>query len=215
MEVLILTPCHKCKACLKHRAALWTARAIQETKAAARTWFCTLTLAPDHAHLALTRARVAEGSQGVDFDRLGQPEQFKLWVAQVSPEITKFLKRVRDRASYAPLRYLFVAEGHKSGVPHFHALIHEPNPAMPVRHRMLSESWKLGFSNFRLVRPDYTLEEDGRIIRPAHYVASYLGKDLRARVRASQYYGKATSVGLPFEEGEGGYVDREKTRMIF
>jgi len=216
MEVVIFTPCHKCEKCLKHRAALWTARAIQESKDSVRTWFSTMTLRPDVAHLALMHARAKEAQQGVDFDTLRPPEQFRLWVAQISPEITKFLKRVRENSQcYGALRYLLVVEAHKSGVPHFHALFHELDPDKPVRHKVLSKAWNLGFSNHKLVPDKLTIEEDGRIIRPAQYVCSYLNKSSSARVRASERYGQSRLTSLHLDEKWKEYLDPEETRVSF
>ena len=39
--------CRKCAGCLEHRRRLWTARALQEVNAHARTWFGTLTIRPE------------------------------------------------------------------------------------------------------------------------------------------------------------------------
>lgn len=207
MSVEIITKCHKCTTCLKERAKLWTARAIAECQMAERTWFGTLTLRPDVAHLALSRARHKEAVQGVDFDKLPEPERFALWNRQIQVEVTKFLKRLRMEALRAagvpahgrlsPVRYLFVVEKHASGVPHYHALIHETHPDIPVRKRMLDGQWKLGFTQFRLIDdafPEDTWASGSNVrpnARPAHYVCKYLQKDALARVRASTAYGVA------------------------
>ena len=182
MSVLILTPCHKCGPCLEARQRLWTARATQEIKDSVRTWWGTLTLSPDVAHLALSRARARESSQGIDFDLLPEAEKFGLWHAQIAPEITKYLKRIRHHMGTDAMRYLFVVEAHESGVPHYHALIHECDPAKPVRKRTLDSQWTLGLiKQWRLVNDIY----------PAGYVCKYLAKDARARLRASQDYGSS------------------------
>ena len=181
MSVLILTPCHKCEPCLEARQKLWTARATQEIKDSVRTWFGTLTLSPDTWMLALSRARARQAAQGVAFDLLPEGEKFTLWNAQIAPEITKYLKRVRFECG-GTLRYLFVTEAHQSGVPHYHALVHECDPANPVRKRTLDRQWTLG-----LVK-QWRLVDD---VAPAHYVCKYLGKDQRARTRASQDYGSS------------------------
>lgn len=194
MSVEIVTPCHKCTECLKARQRLWTARAIQETKDSYRTWYGTLTLSPTAWTIALTRARAAEAAQGVDYDQLPPAERWALWVAQIQPEITKYLKRVRseglrkagfrDVSAVKPYRYLLVTEKHKSGVPHFHALVHEVSPDIPVRKATLDGQWTLG-----LIR-QWRLVDD---TRPAHYVCKYLAKDALTRVRASIAYGDARS----------------------
>ena len=181
MYVTILTPCHKCEVCLEARQRLWTARAVQEIKDSVRTWYGTLTLRPDAYVLALMRARAKEAAQGVAFDLLEEDEKFGLIHAQIRPEIQKFLKRLRAAIGPESLRHLVVAEAHQSGVPHYHALIHECDPARPVRKRQLDAQWKLGFSQWRLVSDIY----------PAGYVCKYLAKDAKARVMASEDYGSS------------------------
>ena len=197
MSVTIITPCHKCDPCLKARARLWTARATQEITDSVRTWWGTLTLSPDTWMRALSQARARERAQGIDFDRLPSPERFALWNQQIQPEVTKYLKRVRsevlrnaglsDGAGLKPLRYLLVTEAHQSGVPHYHMLVHEVSPDMPVRKRTLDDQWSLGLiRQWRLVSDTV----------PAHYVCKYLSKDARTRVRNSTDYGVArTRIG--------------------
>lgn len=181
MEVTILTACHKCEPCLKARQRLWTARAVQEIKDSVRTWYGTLTLRPDAYMLALMRARAKEAAQGVAYDLLEEDEKFALLHAQIRPEIQKYLKRLRAAIGPETLRHLVVVEAHQSGVPHYHALIHECDPARPVRKRQLDAQWKLGFSQWRLVSDIY----------PAGYVCKYLAKDMRARLLASEDYGSS------------------------
>lgn len=221
MGVTIITKCHKCGTCLKERSKLWTARAIAETEMAHRTWFGTLTLSPDAAFLALSRARARESAQGVDFDGLPPEERFALWNSQIQPEITKFLKRLRmevlrsagldSQAVKWPIRYLFVVERHASGVPHYHALIHETRPDIPVRKRMLDNQWKLGFTQFRLVDEAFPVDTwaGGEYVapsgmKPAAYVCKYLAKDALARVRASTAYGVARLDVNPSLKMKGG-----------
>lgn len=93
-------------------------------------------------------------------------------------EITKYLKRVRKKSG-APLRYILVAEAHKSGLPHYHMLIHECDPSRQVRHKDLTAAWSWGFTRFKLVETSNT----------AWYVCKYLSKAQLARVRASVRYG--------------------------
>ena len=143
MYVDLDTRCRRCPACLRHRARLWAARARDEIARSPRSWFGTLTLSPDAHHLAWVRACHKAGSRGVDFDKLSTAEQFRRRVDAVSPEITKWLKRVRKNSG-APLRYCLVAEPHKSGLPHFHIIVHEVSELCPVRHSTLSGAWHLG-----------------------------------------------------------------------
>lgn len=174
--------CRKCPPCLKARAAMWRSRSETELALAGRTWFGTLTLSPAEHFKVTSNARLRLARQGFDFDRLSEEEQFAERHKSISPEITRFLKRVRKEAN-VPLRFILVAEAHKSGMPHYHLLIHEP-VGMPVRHRVLKEQWRLGFSNFKLV-------EAGKVA--ARYVCKYLAKSSIARVRASVGYGQRQS----------------------
>lgn len=89
------------------------------------------------------------------------------------------------------MRYCLVAEAHKSGLPHFHVVIH--HRVVPVRHKTLKEAWRLGFSDFKLV------EENQAVAR---YVSKYLAKALGSRVRASARYGYNDLSHSPKGRGE-------------
>lgn len=175
----IETRCRKCDKCLAHRAWKWRTRALEEVRLANRTWFGTLTVSPDNHFLALARVRAAASAGGVDFDTLGEQERWLRLVAEHGRDLTKYVKRLRKN-SQVPIRYLIVAERHKSGLPHFHMLVHERGE--PIRHKLLSEQWNLGFEKWRLTSP---LEP-----KAALYLCKYLSKGLDARVRASQAYGQ-------------------------
>lgn len=179
MLVAIDTRCRRCERCRESRRAQWAYRARQETAQAQRTWFATLTLHPQHQLIVLNRARQKTANQGVDFETLDAEEQFALRHAEISREITLYLKRCR-KVSGARMRYLFVAEKHASGAPHYHALIHEVPGSAPVRYDLLKDQWKLGFSQFKLCNNT----------REASYLCKYLAKSAAARVRASVGYGK-------------------------
>lgn len=170
--------CRQCVGCLKYRAYIWRRRATDETGWASRTWFSTFTASPVEHHHALSRARHKIALQGLDFDALGEQDRFSTLVSAYGDEITRYLKRVR-RQSNAKLRYLWVTESHKSGWPHFHALIHEVSSERPCRHKILQDEWKLGFSSHKLVSGH----------QEASYVTKYLAKSSLARVRASIDYG--------------------------
>lgn len=178
LTLTITLRCRKCDRCLKLRQRLWSDRARRETATARRTWFGTLTLKPETQLMMLSRARKRLSMQGIDFETLSFREQFAERVKQISLEITKYLKRVR-KESGASLRYLLVAEHHKSGLPHFHMLVHELDE-IGVRHSTLSKQWGLGFEKWRLVsEPSEAL-----------YLTKYLSKTAAARVRASRGYGR-------------------------
>lgn len=175
--------CRRCTECLKHRRRHWARLAENEIATSARTWFVTLTLTPDQQTKAYYSACLRLAASGVDFDQLSPENQFSERVAEIGPEITLWLKRVR-KESGAKLRYLLVVEAHKSGLPHFHLLVHEANALQPVRARCLMGQWRLGFSHAKLVA------QDGNR-RYAHYVTKYLTKSFLSRARASQHYGRA------------------------
>lgn len=173
--------CRKCANCLRARAREWAMRAQSETSQAQRTWFGTLTLRPEEHHRAenLARKRISVRA-GLDYDLFSQEEQFRERVNQITPEVTLWLKRIRKNSG-AKLRYILVAEAHKTGLPHLHILVHEVAEGGAVKHKELTSQWKLGFSKFNLVAEDK---------RPAWYVCKYLSKSAMARVRASVRYGK-------------------------
>lgn len=166
--------CRKCAPCLKHRARLWTARAIDETSVSQRTWFGTLTLRPDrqtwarYTALSNLSRRVVEPTDARIFSES---------VAVIGEEITRFLKRVRKTTGF---RYIVVSERHKSGLPHFHMLLHEYDAQ--IAKRLLEAQWRYGFSHWRLVNVDQP--------RQVGYVTKYLAKDALTRVRASFRYGQ-------------------------
>lgn len=171
----ILVRCRKCPECLAYRGRVWTARAVAETLGSVRTWFGTLTLAPERA----LQARMAADSAMTHAisDRTAE-NHFQRMVDFVNPEITRFLKRVRKNSD-ARLRYLLVAEAHKSGMPHWHILLHEH--AGSASKRELEAAWRYGFSHWRLVQTQDP--------RAARYACKYLSKTALARVRASKQYG--------------------------
>lgn len=184
--VEIFAKCRRCLPCLKVRSQEWTYRAKQELRASARTWFGTMTLRPSEHWLASLRWQAAKA--GRDWRELSPDEQFAAEHTVVCVEITRWLKRVR-KESGARLRYLLVAEAHKSGLPHYHVLVHEVSPLERVGERTLRRQWKLGHSKFNLVEGTAA----------AGYVTKYLTKEASARVRASVRYGQ---IGLSHSSAE-------------
>lgn len=181
----MLVPCRHCGRCLRKRAAEWAARAKIEMGRSARTWFATYTLNPDMQYAAMCSAMAQCTLQGLRWEHCDEDTRFKLRVRAIGPELTKYWKRVRKNSG-APFRYCVVAESHTSGLPHFHALIHEVDCDLPVRHATLSGEWHLGFSRIKLAKDN----------RASNYVTKYLSKAARARVRASKGYGRTEKDGL-------------------
>lgn len=173
--------CRRCEDCLRRRAAKWWFAAKAETASSARTWFGTLTLSPEwHMRSKLLACERLKVRAGIDFEALAPEDQFKERHAEIGKLITLWLKRVRKQ-SEAALRYLLVAEAHKSGLPHYHCLVHETFRDRPVRKSTLERQWSYGYTAWRLVDP-----------AAAGYVTKYLSKSALARVRASKGYGTAS-----------------------
>lgn len=172
--------CRKCRNCLRYRKSVWTARAIEEYRMAVRTWLGTFTLRPEEHDMVLNLCRKESSDRNEDFDVLTSELQFVRRHMKISKWLTLYLKRVRKNSG-AKLRYLLVCEAHKSGLPHYHALIHETELERPVTKRCLELCWPHGFTNFHLLPQDE--------VRGATYACKYLNKSVLARVRASQRYG--------------------------
>lgn len=179
--VYVRVRCRKCPQCLDQKRRQWTARAIQEVRNASRTWFGTLTVGPDRRLWASAKAdQLCRQRRAESLSSLTPIERTKAIAAQLQPEVTRWLKRVRKQ-SKARFRYLLVSEAHEDGFPHFHLLLHEMGQS--ITKRTLEAQWKYGFSNWRLVPAG-----DGK---PAMYVCKYLSKSAQTRVRASRDYGSA------------------------
>lgn len=181
--VYVRVRCRKCPECLRHKRRLWTARAISEVRLSKRTWFGTLTVAPEYRFWAKAKAeKRTEQFRAERWSDLLPSERTKAIAGQLQPEVTKWLKRLRKNTK-ARLRYLLVVEPHKDEYPHFHLLLHEQD--QPVSKRALEASWNLGFSSWRLV-------PEGEV-RQVGYVCKYLTKDAQTRLRASRQYGRPDS----------------------
>lgn len=194
-RIFLIAKCRKCPVCLRRRAWLWRERMVAETRAASRTWFCTLTLSPEMQmrahHLAIRYCRQARCS---DFESETPSQQYSLRHRIISKWLTLWLKRVRKNSG-VKLRYIIVAEAHKSGLPHYHALVHQCHPDGPVKYRHLDSAYDLGFSKFNLVPKD-------DVRKNSAYVAKYLAKSSIARVRASIRYGSCEPTWRPEDLGD-------------
>lgn len=194
VHVDIATRCRRCKNCKGLRKWEWNHRMTEELRGAVRSWYGTLTLRPDVQYRVLVQARQHYWKRGVKWEDLTDDEQFRAHASFALKEVTKYIKRFR-KAAYgpkgkAPFRWVCVTERHKSGLPHFHMLVHE-RELRPIPHRILSSSWGLGFEKWRLVK----LDENPKLV--AGYLCAYLQKDFATRIRASEKYGeqKAATVG--------------------
>lgn len=169
--------CRTCKWCLQVRARQWSERMVQEVVWGQRTWFGTLTLNPQSHYVMECRAgerlNVVNPLDGTLSHNIYSVNR------EISKEITLWLKRLRKQ-SRAKLRYVIVAELHKSGRLHYHILVTEQPGSAPVRYKDLKAQWRLGFSAWKLVKSGG---------EAAGYVSKYLAKSSLARVRASRAYG--------------------------
>lgn len=169
-----LVRCRQCTNCLLHRQNLWTARAMDEVRAASRTWFGTLTVRPEERFkYSLVADLLGPTRQSCD------KERFRQLATLIGMDITKMFKRMRKAG--LSFRYLLVCEAHKDGFPHFHMLLHEVDE--PIRKASLDGVWTLGFSNWKLVNEATQ--------NAAVYACKYLSKSALTRVRSSARYGRA------------------------
>lgn len=172
----VIVPCRKCKVCLRHRSRRWAAKAHTECNAATRTWFCTLTIRPEARFIFKLMAQARATERGCVWADLNSADKFEYIHHEIGVEVTKYIKRIRKNSG-AKLRYLLVVEPHKDGHPHYHMLLHEFDK--PIRHAMLTDQWKFGFTKFKVVDTD----------RAPWYVCKYMAKTALCRIRASQQYG--------------------------
>lgn len=186
MEIVLLTECRKCPVCLKRRSRMWAARAWHECQISERTWFGTLTCAPDwHVWCdSVCATKKANFVYQTEFQKFGARAQV------LGVEVTKYLKKIRKNSGRR-FRYLLVSEYHDSERtsdfmrfrPHLHLLVHE-FAGQPLRkHDDLEANWTFGWSSWKLVKSSMA----------AGYVTKYISKAADARVRASLRYGKLES----------------------
>lgn len=174
--VLLTARCRMCDNCLKVRRNQWAEKAKAEFAASSRTWFITMTLSPQwHEHFANIAREKSRHRLREVFEALPLDVQFRLRHEAIAAELTKAFKRLRKKGH--AFRYFLVAEAHKSGLPHYHLLLHETGA--PIGKRVLEAAWPFGF-----VKPKLATDE-----KVVWYVAKYLGKSGAARIRASIRYG--------------------------
>jgi len=180
--LVTLARCRSCKPCMDHRKEVWTARAFQEWCGSSRVWFGTLTFAPEKHYMLMVQA-IKRSTLSADlWARLDEAERFARVEAEAAREVQLWLKRVRKAIEPMQLRYMLVAERHKSGNPHYHLLLHEQTDGS-VTKRLMEDQWEAcGFSAWRLLSGAHGATG-------VHYVAKYLNKTTVIRVRASKHYG--------------------------
>lgn len=178
-HVGVCVPCRRCTVCLENRAELWGLRMAVETVLSHRTWLSTFTLRPDCQYEALAVGLKKLGLAGVE--TTPEQELKARHVGIASLFVTPYWKRVRKQSGHT-LRICQVMELTEAGLPHYHALVHEPDEFNTVTKRILQEQWHAGFCDHKLVE-----NPKGA----ASYVAKYLTKAVKVgRVRASLRYGR-------------------------
>jgi len=169
--------CRKCTECQNERRRLWYKRAVIEYEGSSRTWFATFTLKPElQTQLLYTADRDSRKWMLGPLDSLPEKRRFELLLYAAGGIIGAYFRSLRKQGHN--LRYLVVAEKHKSGLPHWHGLIHETGS--PIPKRVLQEHWPHGFTLMKLV-DDH---------KACGYVVKYLTKETGARVRCSLSYGR-------------------------
>lgn len=190
LEVHMWLPCSQCPSCRRRIAAKWRERAKHELRVSARTWFGTLTFRPSERYRLMAKASQAYGP---GFEGLPERHRFRLIEREAYQEAQKYWKKLRKNTGMR-LRYIMVAEAHRDGSLHYHALVHE-RAGMEIRHAQLSANWWHGFTKWKLV-------ETGDHV--ARYVTKYLTKDSQTRTRASVGYGQFSPLQV------GGTKDAER-----
>lgn len=180
-----------------------------EASKGGRIWWCTFTVKPELQYLAEVNA-VAHAKHNLekDFWLLPPEKQFALRVRFTRKYITLMLKRLRKglKTGYRntnivglngiPLseeiptnkfRYVIVAEPHKSGLPHYHALIFEGD-------NEIKKGWlkhfasRVGLSSMELIN-----EPKGAM----RYITGYLSKSPISVISASLRFGQLIKIDKP------------------
>ena len=173
--------CRHCAPCLRYRASVWRHKCATEfnktASIGARTWFFTWTCSPEWQYKFLAEG-LRKSREKASLPR-NEKEEFAIRHAAIGCAITRALKRLRKKIGVAgAFKYIIVCERHKSGLPHYHGLLHEQSTVAPIRKAYLNGLWPHGFANYKLAEAVHS-----------RYVTKYLMKSAEARVRASLHYG--------------------------
>lgn len=199
-----VVPCRRCEECLARRRRQWRRRIGNEARWKGRHWFATFTVRPMQRVIYRQRAKARVEESGGSWGGLSQSEALVEITKEAWCDFTKFLKRVRsprtvtrksgkrERVAGGKFRYCSVAERHKDGMPHIHALFHEIRPGS-VTGRLLKSCWsRHGFVDVELV---------GSKEQAGSYLTKYLSKEMVGRPHASLRYGAEPWEFLRFMAG--------------
>ena len=184
LQTRISVRCRRCKNCLKARQFQWMLRAAREQMRSRRNWLVTLTFGPKSRTEILTAASGMSGSR----DQSARLVSASGWYVQT------YLKRLR--ADGFGFRYLFIAEPHLNGFPHWHGIIHDQlgNTSML---QIMKKDKRTGERRPAVVCPDLEKQfaagfVDTELVRDLgaiRYVTKYIAKGRFGRIRASARYG--------------------------
>lgn len=182
-----LVRCRQCPPCLRAAQRYWAAAAANQIRTAhssgSRSWFGTCTFRREEQETLLIKAMEEFSKSSADWDALPSIERFAYLQNQALNEVQKFWKRLRKRG--LSFKYIAAFEADQSGKPHMHCLLHESDPARPIRKRELDVCWSVGFTNWRLLK----LSPSGQIPYGAiAYVTKSFAKQHNWRVCASSNY---------------------------
>ena len=166
--------CRRCKTCLALRRYQWLIRSACEQSRCSQAWFITLTYGP--------KSRAAIFSAASNMPR--QRSSAARLIAASGRYLTLYLKRLRKKG--LKFKYIFVAEQHKDGFPHWHGVLFIQRGTPDATWDILAKQWPAGFTVIKLVRE----------VRAIYYVVKYLSKGATTRVRASRDYGAGCDLGL-------------------
>lgn len=191
--------CRGCASCLSHRAWRWTQRGVAEAAASARTHLVTLTVRPELQFAATCEVSRWCEEAHIEASSLSGEEMFARRCEVLFSDIQRMLKRIRHAG--AKIRYMVVAEAHRSGDPHFHMLLHEVQRFTEDAYdtyALVKREWTGGFADMSGV--------DRGDTKAVRYLCKYLSKAMAARVRASVGYGRSS------EPSDNSVVRRTKSR---
>lgn len=177
-RMILHARCRQCSKCLYLRSHQWSLRILSEVRDAPRTWFTTFTLTSREQWRIRTLAYQRLRSRGWTDNDVDVKTEWIEVCRQFGKLLTDFFKRVRKNTGRT-FRYVLVSERHKSGDPHFHALIHDVSGKLTYRE--LTGEWPYGFMHCKLVED--TPE------RVPYYVTKYVAKYALSRIRCSLRYG--------------------------
>lgn len=167
------------------RQWLWRKRAAREQVKANATWFVTLTFGRN------ARARILADAASRD-DGASQADRLTRAAGWF---VGNYCKRLRK--SGFKVRYVWIAEPHANGFPHFHGLIHDQTGTLSEAQRAAIVSEKLGPLEAAWSAGSQVMVHPVRDGGAIFYITKYIAKGRFGRIRASASYGGEASLNEP------------------